>query len=99
MTPNGYHQMGVTVEAIVKPELLKWARITAGYDTVTAARKIPIALQKLEKAEAGLVRISFAQLRRASEVYKRPLALFYLPEPPAEDQLLPDFRLPTSTWR
>jgi len=33
------------------------------------------------------------QARKASEVYRRPLAVFYLPEPPQDFETLRDFRM------
>jgi len=47
-----------------------------------AAAKAAIAVERLRQWEQGEDRPSIAQLRRLGETYKRPLAVFFLPEPP-----------------
>ncbi|MDT7602050.1 MAG: hypothetical protein QOF61_47 [Acidobacteriota bacterium] len=78
--------------AIVKPELLAWAREDAGYDVEVAAKKIAIKAEKLAACETGQERLTVNQLRNLSNVYKRPLAFFYLPAPPESEIDLRDFR-------
>jgi Zn-dependent peptidase ImmA (M78 family) len=80
------------VEALVKPELLRWGRETAGLTIEAAARKIDVKPERLLIWEKGDARPSIPQLRRLAEVYKRPLAIFYLPTPPAPDEPIRDFR-------
>jgi Zn-dependent peptidase ImmA (M78 family) len=46
----------------------------------------------LEAWEAGEDAPSIPQLRKLAEVYKRPLVVFYLPEPPRDFDALRDFR-------
>lgn len=83
-------------EALVTPAVLRWAREKAGYDVPTAARKIGRPESEVEAWENGSLRPTFAQARRASEVYKRSLSVFYLPDPPRDLDTLRDFRtLPT----
>lgn len=78
--------------AIVKPELLVWAREDAGYDLEVAATKISVKPQKLIAVEKGQDRLTVTQLRNLSNVYKRPLAFFYLPAPPESETYIQDFR-------
>jgi Zn-dependent peptidase ImmA (M78 family) len=78
--------------AIVKPELLVWAREDAGYDIATAAKKIGVKPEKLAACELDQDKLTVNQLRNLSNVYKRPLAFFYLPAPPKSDTFLQDFR-------
>lgn len=80
------------VEAQVKPELLVWARRSAGLEVETAAKKVPVDPQRLEAWERGAARPTVKQLRKLARAYKRPLALFYLPEPPRDFQPMHDFR-------
>ena len=81
------------VEAIVKPELLIWARTSAGYDVQAAAKKISVKAEKLMEWESGTKKPTIIQLRKIANVYKRPIAVFYLQEPPSKKQvLLQDFR-------
>lgn len=81
-----------TPEALIQPELMAWARKSAGYSPDQAAAKIRVAKERLIAWESGDQRPSIAQLRTAAKVYKRPLAIFYLPEPPVDYQPLTDFR-------
>jgi Zn-dependent peptidase ImmA (M78 family)/DNA-binding XRE family transcriptional regulator len=81
-----------TPEAKIKPELLVWARNSSGLDLPTAAKKIGVKEERLAEWEEGESRPSIAQLRKAGEVYKRPLAVFFLSEAPRDFQPLTDFR-------
>ena len=90
--------MPTRVEAFVTPELLVWARKTAGYSVETAALKAKVKPDQLDSWEQGNTRPSIPQLRRLAKQYKRPLAVFYLPEPPLTFQALHDYRrLPKQT--
>jgi Zn-dependent peptidase ImmA (M78 family) len=84
--------MAEQIEAIVKPELLIWARRMAGLDTEAAARKTQVSRSKLDLWESGKARPTVAQLRKLADAYKRPLGVFFLEETPAEEPLPPDFR-------
>ena len=80
------------IEAIVKPELLIWARDSAGFSIEEAAKKVPVTSDRLEKWEKGELNPTINQLRKLGGIYKRPLAVFYLPEPPEIFKPLRDFR-------
>lgn len=80
------------MEAIVKAELLTWAREAAGLSVGDAARKIHVPRQRLENWEGGKSRPTVNQLYKLADVYKRPLAVFFLPHPPSAEPTLPDFR-------
>jgi Zn-dependent peptidase ImmA (M78 family)/DNA-binding XRE family transcriptional regulator len=81
-----------TVKAKIKAELLVWAREESGLGTDEAAQKIGISPERLAEWEAGEDGPSIAQLRKVAEVYKRPLAVFYLPEVPRRFRVMQDFR-------
>jgi transcriptional regulator with XRE-family HTH domain len=85
--------MGKTVEAIVEPALLVWARERAGLQIEAAAKKAQIQVARLVSWEKGETRPTIAQVRRLGTVYKRPLAVFYLPRPPKGFDSLRDFLL------
>jgi len=80
------------VDAIVKPDMLIWARESGGFSKEEVAHKLRIKLQKLEDWEKDVSNPTVKQLRRLGEIYKRPLAVFYLPEKPVDFQPLRDFR-------
>lgn len=79
-------------EAIVKPELLVYAREESGFSLEAAAKKIPVKPERLLACEEGRERLTINQLRSLSNAYKRPLAFFFLPHPPPKTQTLRDFR-------
>jgi len=81
-----------SITAYVKPELLEWARKSANLTPLAAARKIDVPQDRIGAWEAGRSRPTVAQLRKAATAYKRPLAVFYLPEPPQGFETLRDFR-------
>jgi Zn-dependent peptidase ImmA (M78 family)/DNA-binding XRE family transcriptional regulator len=80
------------VQALVKPELLRWGRETAGLTLEAAAKKIDTKPERLLSWENGDARPSIPQLRKMAEAYKRPLAAFYLPAPPPPIERPRDFR-------
>lgn len=83
-----------SLEATPTPAVLGWARETAGMSLSLAAQKAKIKPELLAEWEAGTLRPSIAQLRRLANLYRRPLAVFYLPEPPRRFQVMHDFRRP-----
>jgi transcriptional regulator with XRE-family HTH domain len=85
-----------TAEALVKPELLRWARDESGLTVEDVARKARVKPERLESWEQGEARPTFAQLRKLARIYRRPLAAFYLPRPPAPLPALRDFRRPAA---
>lgn len=80
------------VEALVTPSVIRWARETSGLSIEKAAKKLRRPVEDVEAWESGLNRPSISQARKASEIYKRPLAILYLPEPPKDFETLRDFR-------
>jgi Zn-dependent peptidase ImmA (M78 family) len=84
--------MAKSIPALVEPSVLRWARESIGYIPVAASRKIGVPDDRVDQWEAGAVAPTIAQLRKAAEVYKRPLAVFFLPEPPRDFDVMRDFR-------
>ncbi len=92
--------MATRIKALVKPEILVWARNSAGFNLSEAAAKIDVAEEKLAGWEAGEDAPSIPQLRSIAAAYKRPLAVFYLQTVPTDFQVLRDLRrLPGSGLR
>ncbi len=86
------------LEATPTPGLLVWARASAGMPIEVAAKKAAVKADQLRSWENGGARPSIAQLRKLATIYRRPLAVFYLSEPPARFQPMHDFRrLPLET--
>jgi Zn-dependent peptidase ImmA (M78 family) len=81
-----------SLPAFVEPSVLRWARRSIDLTEVAAARKIGVDDDRVAAWESGDARPSVSQLRKAADVYKRPLAVFFLPEPPLDFDTLRDFR-------
>ncbi len=81
-----------SAEAIVKPQMLIWARESSSYAMDQAARKLDVPLSRLAQWEQGRLRPTITQLRSMAALYKRPLAAFYLPEVPPPARRIHDFR-------
>jgi Zn-dependent peptidase ImmA (M78 family) len=79
-------------EAIITPAVMRWARESARLSPEDASKRIGLPVEDLEAWEKGEKYPSMAQARKASEAYKRSLAIFYLPEPPKDFEPLKDFR-------
>ena len=82
----------MVVKALVKGSVLLWARKSAGLKRSDVSEKINVAEEAIEKWERDEEKPSISQLRKVSEIYKRPLAVFYLSEPPTDFQAMQDFR-------
>ncbi|HNX31162.1 MAG TPA: XRE family transcriptional regulator [Holophaga sp.] len=77
----------------VQPELLKWARKTVGLSVIEVAETLNRTPEEIEGWEKGKNSPTYSQLEKlAYQVYKRPLALFFLPIPPEEIQPQKEFR-------
>lgn len=84
--------MARTADANIDPRLLVWGRESMGFSEEEAAKRIRVSPERLAAWERGDERPTVSQLREVAWVYKRPLAVFYLPEPPSDFQPLRDFR-------
>lgn len=83
------------VLARIRPSLLVWARESAGLTVEQAATKAGVsaeALQSWEADDSADQMPSIPQARKLAEIYKRPLAVLYLPAPPTSFMPLKDFR-------
>lgn len=84
--------MAKRLKATVQPSVLTWARTSAGYDLEVAAEKLNVLPDAVTAWEAGDDKPSIPQLRKLASLYKRPLAVLYLPEPPLAFMPMSDFR-------
>ena len=84
--------MSRTIPTLVKPQLLVWARKSAGLTLEAAAAKTKLVAEVLEAWENGDEAPSLSQLRKLGEAYKRPIAIFFLPEPPLTFDAQREFR-------
>jgi len=80
------------VKAQANPDLLVWARESAEFSLELAAAKLRVSPQQLAGWEAGTDLPSIPQLRKISELYKRPLAAFFMAQRPTGFMVIRDFR-------
>ncbi len=76
--------MSERIEALVKSHMLVWARDKSGFDINSAAKRLHINPEQLKAWESGEKRPTINQALGLAELYKRPLSLFYLNEPPRD---------------
>lgn len=79
-------------KAYITPNVLKWARESARMTEETAAAKVSVPVDRFKEWEEGTSRPTIRQAQMLAKAYKRPFALFFLPEVPRDFQPLQDFR-------
>ena len=82
----------------VVPEVLKWLRISSGCEIEDVGKKLGTPSEIILELESGKRTPTLNQLKTLSELYKRPLASFFLSKPKPEKPLPEDYRfLPNRT--
>jgi Zn-dependent peptidase ImmA (M78 family)/transcriptional regulator with XRE-family HTH domain len=83
----------------INPDVLRWARETAGLSVEEAAERLGLkdtaratAVDKLQQLEAGDRMPSRTTLEKAVTAYRRPLIVFYMAAPPKRGERAADFR-------
>lgn len=72
----------------VQPEIFRWARQSVGLSILDVAKMLKRRPEEIEAWETGGSTPTYPQLEKlAYQVYKRPLAVFFLPTPP--DEVIP----------
>ncbi len=92
--------------AAIRPEIMTWARETAGLSLEDAAQAVGLkeargqkASERLAALEAGAEEPSRSLLVKMAQAYRRPLLVFYLSEPPRIGDRGHDFRTLPGTER
>lgn len=81
------------VKTPVNPDVMRWARESANLTIDEVTIKLKKSSEVIEAWENGLDSPSYAQLEKlAYDVYKRPMAVFFFPHPPKEDDTKKSFR-------
>lgn len=83
-------------KAYITPNVLRWARESARMSEEIAASKVAVPVEKLNEWENGTSFPTIRQAQTLAKAYKRPFALFFLPEIPRDFQPLQDYRIPGS---
>jgi len=77
----------------IEPNVLKWARESIGMSQDDFAKKLHKSIEDVESWEKGLSSPTYIQLENiAYNILKRPIAIFFLSEPPAEKNIAAEFR-------
>lgn len=85
----------------ITPEVLRWARNTAGVHEDEVAEKLKlksVSAQTIIQWETGEGSPTYAQLEKLAEIYRRPIAVFFFPSPPKELELKERFRSLPETY-
>jgi Zn-dependent peptidase ImmA (M78 family)/transcriptional regulator with XRE-family HTH domain len=82
----------IRTEAEITPSVLAWARNTLGLKLEDAAKRLKVPKDRVADWERGSGRPSIPQAEKLAGLYKRPLAVLYMPAPPKEPAPPSDFR-------
>jgi len=82
----------------ITPQVLRWAREVAGYSPGEVATKLEQVSRKITPEtvaswESGETLPRLTALRKLAQLYKRPMAVFFLKEPPPEPSPPKNYRL------
>ena len=82
--------MSKKVMGLATPSVLKWARETAGYSVEEVVAKLDqegkITASTVGEWESeGDLQPTYTQLENLAKLYKRPVVIFFFPEPPQEE--------------
>src|SRR5437867_240510 len=81
-----------SVKAEITPRVLQWARESLSLTVEDVAAKLRRSPETIRLWESGKDAPTLTVLDRLASFYTRPLAVFYLPEPPGDPPAPKDFR-------
>lgn len=76
----------------VNGEIIRWAREYYNMQLAEAAAAIGVDLQRYSNWESGKEFPTYAKLKKISEVFRKPSAIFFFPEPPELPQIKGELR-------
>jgi Zn-dependent peptidase ImmA (M78 family)/DNA-binding XRE family transcriptional regulator len=79
-------------KAYITVKVFKWARESAKMTEEVAASKVAVSIDKFKEWENGEDFPTIRQAQTLAKAYRRPFAIFFLPEVPLDFQPLQDFR-------
>ena len=68
----------------INPAIVKWARERSGYTRQEVAKSLKKDIATVSNWESGAAAPTYIQLEKLADKYKRPIAIFFFPEPPQE---------------
>ena len=81
------------VYADIESSVLKWAFESSGWELNELSKRLKVTPETFNRWIDGSVKPTITQLEDVAHIVKRPLAAFFLPSPPVEAPLPPDFRM------
>jgi Zn-dependent peptidase ImmA (M78 family)/DNA-binding XRE family transcriptional regulator len=79
-------------EALITPNVLRWARERAQFTADDAAHKVKVRPERLIAWEIGEIHPTFRQAQQLAKMFHVPFGYFFLPSPPREELDIPDLR-------
>lgn len=89
---EGRGDMAKAKELPVNEDVLKWARTTAGLSIPQVAQELGVNTEYIFEIESGR-KISKTLANELAKLYRRPLTVLFLPEPPVEEKIPTDYRI------
>ena len=80
----------------INPDIVKWARERSGYTTEAIATALKKDVSIVNDWESGERALTYVQLEKLADKYKRPIAIFFFPEPPEERNIAENIALRSS---
>ena len=80
----------------INPDILKWARERSGYTVAAIAAFLKKDASIVNDWESGERALTYVQLETLADKYKRPIAIFFFPEPPEEPNIAENLALRSS---
>ena len=80
----------------VNPDIVRWARERSGYTLHEIAKSFKKDIATISNWESGAAAPTYVQLEKLADKYKRPVAMFFFPEPPHETDFVGQLALRSS---
>ena len=80
----------------INPDIVKWARERSGYTVEAIAAFLKKDPSIVNDWELGKRAPTYVQLEKLADKYKRPIAIFFFPEPPEEPNIAENLALRSS---
>ena len=80
----------------INPTIIKWARERSGYTLQEVAKSLNRDVATISNWESGAAAPTYVQLEKLADKYKRPIAMFFFPEPPHETDFVGQLALRSS---
>ena len=80
----------------INPNIIKWARERSGYTLQEVAKSLNREVATISDWESGEAAPTYIQLEKLADKYKRPVAMFFFPEPPQEPNFVEQLALRSS---